>query len=382
MTDFGLSGGSDRAARRSRPRRGAEGAAPSCTTPSATGCGRPRRSAGWSATGGSAGRSGRGFYRYEDGQKAAWTIPCTRCSASGRWQDAEPDLVAAPAGATSMLNEAAQALDEGVVRSPRDGDVGALFGIGFPAFRGGPLRMIDDLTADPRRRSAARLLRTRRPALRARREPGRDGRTRQPLLPLLSGRIRWAAVRRERNSRRLPGARSRSCSTRSVRAPLALLGGASAPVASGLRPPAPPPGHACGAAEFHQFDFWIGTWDVTRPDGARAGENRVEPILGGCVLRESWTGARACTVRATTCTTRPPPLASDLGGRSGQLLVLEGALAGGRIVLEGVLEPTAPAGLSDSGSPGRRPLPAPCASSGRARPTTARLGPWRSTGVT
>jgi 3-hydroxyacyl-CoA dehydrogenase/enoyl-CoA hydratase/3-hydroxybutyryl-CoA epimerase len=46
-----------------------------------------------------------------------------------------------------MLNEAAMALDEEVVRSPRDGDVGALFGIGFPAFRGGPLRTIDDLTA-------------------------------------------------------------------------------------------------------------------------------------------------------------------------------------------------------------------------------------------
>jgi 3-hydroxyacyl-CoA dehydrogenase/enoyl-CoA hydratase/3-hydroxybutyryl-CoA epimerase len=45
-----------------------------------------------------------------------------------------------------MLNEAAAAVDDGVVRSPRDGDVGALFGIGFPAFRGGPLGLIDDLT--------------------------------------------------------------------------------------------------------------------------------------------------------------------------------------------------------------------------------------------
>ena len=34
-----------------------------------------------------------------------------------------------------------------MVRSPRDGDIGAMFGIGFPAFRGGPLRMIDDLGA-------------------------------------------------------------------------------------------------------------------------------------------------------------------------------------------------------------------------------------------
>ncbi|MGH7497709.1 MAG: fatty acid oxidation complex subunit alpha FadJ, partial [Gemmatimonadales bacterium] len=37
---------------------------------------------------------------------------------------------------------------DSVVRSARDGDVGALFGIGFPAFRGGPLRLMDDLGAE------------------------------------------------------------------------------------------------------------------------------------------------------------------------------------------------------------------------------------------
>jgi 3-hydroxyacyl-CoA dehydrogenase/enoyl-CoA hydratase/3-hydroxybutyryl-CoA epimerase len=46
-----------------------------------------------------------------------------------------------------MLNEAAMAVGEGVVRSPRDGDIGAIFGIGYPPFRGGPLRYMDDLGA-------------------------------------------------------------------------------------------------------------------------------------------------------------------------------------------------------------------------------------------
>ena len=89
-------------------------------------------------------KNGRGFYQYEGGKRrevdqTAYEIIGAAVDADVPKEDIQARLVFA------MLNEAVVALDDGVVRSARDGDIGAVFGIGFPAFRGGPLRYLDEL---------------------------------------------------------------------------------------------------------------------------------------------------------------------------------------------------------------------------------------------
>jgi 3-hydroxyacyl-CoA dehydrogenase/enoyl-CoA hydratase/3-hydroxybutyryl-CoA epimerase len=90
-------------------------------------------------------KNGRGFYKYREGHKAG--VDSSVYPLLGvKPGEAHSDLVQRRL-VYAMLNEAAMACAENVVRTPRDADIGAIFGIGFPAFRGGPLRMIDDLGA-------------------------------------------------------------------------------------------------------------------------------------------------------------------------------------------------------------------------------------------
>jgi 3-hydroxyacyl-CoA dehydrogenase/enoyl-CoA hydratase/3-hydroxybutyryl-CoA epimerase len=91
-------------------------------------------------------KNGKGFYTY-DGQQKRVDESVYELLPGGRARRQVPREEMAARLSLALCNEAARALGDGVVRSARDADVGAVFGIGFPPFRGGPLRALDAMGA-------------------------------------------------------------------------------------------------------------------------------------------------------------------------------------------------------------------------------------------
>ena len=105
-------------------------------------------------------KSQRGFYRYADGKKGEVDESVYDLLPGGPKRRALDRREITDRVVLGMVNEAIRCLGEGILRSARDGDVGAVFGLGFPPFRGGPFRHADQL--------GARQLLDRLEALRAR----------------------------------------------------------------------------------------------------------------------------------------------------------------------------------------------------------------------
>jgi len=94
----------------------------------------------------------KGFYRYEK-PRLRWIGRKKKKEVNGKIysffggkarKTFDPNLIRDRL-AYIMINEAARCLEEGIIAAPADGDLGAVLGLGFPPFRGGPFRELDTL---------------------------------------------------------------------------------------------------------------------------------------------------------------------------------------------------------------------------------------------
>jgi len=93
---------------------------------------------------------------------------------------------------------------------------------------------------------------------------------------------------------------------------------------------------SCAGPEHRQFDFWVGDWRVTTPDGKHAGDNRIEKVLDGCALHESWQGASGGRGFSYNAYDRTRGVWHQTWvDKQGNVLLLEGGLKDGAMVLSG-----------------------------------------------
>ncbi|MCG3729862.1 fatty acid oxidation complex subunit alpha FadJ [Vibrio cincinnatiensis] len=89
-------------------------------------------------------KTGKGFYSYKGNKKKQVdksVYKLLNLTPESKWSDKDIALRCV----LPLLNEAVRCLDDGIIHSARDGDIGAIFGIGFPPFLGGPFRYMDHI---------------------------------------------------------------------------------------------------------------------------------------------------------------------------------------------------------------------------------------------
>ncbi|KAM9069211.1 trifunctional enzyme subunit alpha, mitochondrial [Sarcophilus harrisii] len=92
-------------------------------------------------------KSGKGFYIYQTGTKSkslnsGMDEILTGLKVSPRSEVSTPEEIQYRL-ITRFVNEAVMCLQEGILASPAEGDIGAVFGLGFPPCLGGPFRFSD-----------------------------------------------------------------------------------------------------------------------------------------------------------------------------------------------------------------------------------------------
>lgn len=92
----------------------------------------------------------------------------------------------------------------------------------------------------------------------------------------------------------------------------------------------------CEAVPHRSFDFWLGEWEVRTPADTLVGVNRIVSEYGGCVLHERYdTGSGYHGESLNVYDAGRKVWHQTWVDNSGLLLLLEGGIRDGKMVLEG-----------------------------------------------
>jgi hypothetical protein len=111
---------------------------------------------------------------------------------------------------------------------------------------------------------------------------------------------------------------------------LATVLGSAGSLAATSTPP------ACSDPAYRAFDFWLGDWQVRHADGKLAGHNRITREYDGCVIHEHYTTEHGYSGESLNIYDASRKLWHQTWvDNTGLLLVLEGGIRDGSMVLEG-----------------------------------------------
>jgi hypothetical protein len=86
------------------------------------------------------------------------------------------------------------------------------------------------------------------------------------------------------------------------------------------------------------FDFWVGDWDVYGPKGRQVGRNTVTALFEGAAIAEHWRGAGGVEGRSLNAyVASHDQWHQTWVDSSGDLLLLDGGLVDGAMVLSGTV---------------------------------------------
>ena len=96
--------------------------------------------------------------------------------------------------------------------------------------------------------------------------------------------------------------------------------------------PKPP---ACVATVFHEFDFWLGNWDVRDASGKLVGQNRITRMHKECVIFENYRAGEFSGSSLNAYDADRKVWHQTWVDSGGGLLVIEGGLVDGKMILAG-----------------------------------------------